>query len=91
MIKVVGAGTAGATLASRLAATGVSVAIIEAGGFYDQDNGNASQVPGYSSNYMTFNDLKPQPLLVDWGLITEPQAVSLTVLKYKLCSYCEHG
>ena len=74
--KVIGAGTAGATIAARLAAQpGVSVAVIEAGGFYEQDNGNASQIPGYSSNYMTFNDLKPQPLLVDWQLITEPQTV----------------
>jgi ribulose 1,5-bisphosphate synthetase/thiazole synthase len=38
---VVGGGTAGLTIAARLAEDpDVSVAVIEAGGFYQQDNGN---------------------------------------------------
>ena len=38
---VVGGGTAGLTIAARLAEdSDVSVAVIEAGGFYQQDNGN---------------------------------------------------
>lgn len=38
---VIGGGTAGLTLAARLAEDpDVSVAVIEAGGFYQQDNGN---------------------------------------------------
>ena len=38
---VIGGGTAGLTIAARLAEDpDVSVAVIEAGGFYQQDNGN---------------------------------------------------
>ncbi|KAI4191856.1 MAG: hypothetical protein LQ348_003397 [Seirophora lacunosa] len=40
---IVGGGTAGLTLARRLVAnTSVTVAVIEAGGFYETDNGNFS-------------------------------------------------
>ncbi len=43
---VVGGGTAGLVMARRLAANNsFSVAVIEAGGFYEFDNGNFSQVP----------------------------------------------
>ncbi|KAL8863150.1 MAG: hypothetical protein Q9178_000525, partial [Gyalolechia marmorata] len=43
---ILGGGTAGLTLARRLAAnTSVTVAVIEAGGFYETDNGNLSQIP----------------------------------------------
>jgi hypothetical protein len=42
---VVGGGTAGLTIAARLAEdSDVSVAVIEAGGFYQQDNGNGRYV-----------------------------------------------
>lgn len=38
---VVGGGTGGLTIAARLAEEeGVSVAVVEAGGFYQMDNGN---------------------------------------------------
>lgn len=37
---VVGGGTAGNTIATRLAEAGWSVAVIEAGDFYENDNGN---------------------------------------------------
>jgi len=74
--QVVGGGTAGLALASRLAAApNTTVAVIEAGNFYEMDNGNTSQVPGYGAKYLSFNDLAPNPMLVDWGLITEPQKV----------------
>ena len=44
---VVGGGTAGLVLARRLAANAsFTVAVIEAGGFYEMDNGNFSQIPG---------------------------------------------
>lgn len=46
---VVGGGTAGLALATRLAEGNASVAVIEAGGFYETDNGNLSVVPGYVS------------------------------------------
>ncbi|KAL9002028.1 MAG: hypothetical protein Q9188_005023 [Gyalolechia gomerana] len=72
---VVGGGTAGLTLASRLAqGCSLSVAVIEAGGFYERDNGNLSVVPAYC----TFNsgtdpaDVNPA---VDWG----PSAGSLDI------------
>lgn len=72
--QIVGGGTAGLTVAARLLEKQYSVAVIEAGGMYEQDNGNASQVPGYSSTFMAFSSLSPNHLLVDYDLISEPQA-----------------
>jgi choline dehydrogenase len=73
---VVGGGNAGLTIASRLAENQtVSVAVIEAGGFYEIDNGNYSVVPGYSSFY-TGSDMADYQPLVDWGFNTQPQAGS---------------
>ncbi|KAE8349817.1 hypothetical protein BDV28DRAFT_140411 [Aspergillus coremiiformis] len=71
---VVGGGTAGLTIASRLAQKGsnLSVAVVEAGGFYEVDNGNISIVPGYSTYFTGWSPDDYQPL-VDWGLNTEPQ------------------
>lgn len=67
---VIGGGTAGLTLATRLAENSSNtVAVIEAGGFYETDNGNLTSVPGYS-----FLNLIPNPL-VDWEVMTQPQAV----------------
>ena len=44
---IVGGGTAGLALAVRLAEdTSLTVAVIEAGGFYEEDFGNNSVVPG---------------------------------------------
>ncbi|KAG8530779.1 uncharacterized protein KY384_004136 [Bacidia gigantensis] len=75
-VKVVGGGTAGLTIASRLAENpSISVAVIEAGGFYELDNCNISQIPAYGPEYSTSNTKDPlsiQPL-VDWGDITIPQ------------------
>ncbi|KAI9697329.1 MAG: hypothetical protein M1820_007835 [Bogoriella megaspora] len=70
---VVGGGTAGLTLATRLSANkSLSVAVIEAGGFYELDNHNYSTVPGYYSYFTGANVLNTQPL-IDWGLVTTPQ------------------
>ena len=72
---VVGGGTAGLTIATRLASDpSVSVAVIEAGGFYEIDNGNRSVVPAYSNFYTGTNANDTQPL-IDWGFVTEPQKV----------------
>ncbi|EMC92904.1 hypothetical protein BAUCODRAFT_569073 [Baudoinia panamericana UAMH 10762] len=43
---VIGGGTAGLTIATRLAQGGHTVSVIEAGGFYEVENGNRSVVPG---------------------------------------------
>ncbi|KAL9090013.1 MAG: hypothetical protein Q9165_005543 [Trypethelium subeluteriae] len=78
---VVGGGTAGLTLATRLSANkSLSVAIIEAGGFYEIDNGNYSTVPGYYGYYTGASPNNTQPL-IDWGLVTTPQHVG-HFLKY---------
>lgn len=46
---VVGGGTAGLAISARLAQNpNVTVAVIEAGSFYQLDNGNQSQIPGVS-------------------------------------------
>ena len=74
---IVGGGTAGLTIATRLAEDpAISVAVVEAGGFYETDNGNRSVVPGYGNFYTGADPNNYQPL-VDWGFVTEPQEVSL--------------
>ncbi len=71
---IVGGGTAGLTVATRLAEASFSVAVIEAGGFYEVDNGNLSVVPGYCTFYAGTDINNTQPL-VDWSFVTQPQAV----------------
>ena len=74
---VVGGGTAGLTLATRLAEQQKgSVAVIEAGSFYEIGNGNQSQIPAFDGRYAGKDKDDWQPL-VDWGYSTTPQAVSL--------------
>ena len=74
--SVVGGGTAGLAIARRLAADpNISVAVVEAGGFYELDNGNGSVVPALAplQHVGTLpNDTQP---LIDWGFVTVPQAV----------------
>ena len=68
-------GTAGLTIAYRLAEDGKNrVAVVEAGGFYEQDNGNTSVVPAYCPRYgaTTIQSASQYPL-VDWGFVTEAQ------------------
>ncbi|KAL8676148.1 MAG: hypothetical protein Q9186_007302 [Xanthomendoza sp. 1 TL-2023] len=73
--SVIGGGTAGLAIAGKLAANpDVSVAVIEAGSFYELDNGNGSVVPGLAPLQGVGslpNDTKP---LIDWGFVTVPQA-----------------
>ncbi|KAL2042835.1 hypothetical protein N7G274_004595 [Stereocaulon virgatum] len=71
---IVGGGTAGLTIAAKLASNpSVSVAVIEAGGFYELDNGNISVIPGEATFYSGTSPSDTQPL-VDWGFNTVPQA-----------------
>lgn len=73
---IVGGGTAGLTLATRLAEQQSGrVAVIEAGGFYEIGNGNISQIPAGDGVYAGKAEDDWQPL-VDWGYVTTPQAVS---------------
>lgn len=73
---VVGGGTAGLSIASRLAEDGTnSVAVIEAGLFYKIGNSNNTQVPAFCVFFIgqTAQDVNP---LIDWGFFTTPQEVS---------------
>ncbi|KAL8819731.1 MAG: hypothetical protein Q9223_001888 [Gallowayella weberi] len=70
---VVGGGTAGLTIASRLAANpSVSVAVIEAGGYYEAQ-GNTSVVPGYCTAFAGTDPADTNPS-IDWSFVTTPQA-----------------
>lgn len=70
---IIGGGTAGLTIANRLATTNQSVAVVEAGSFYELTNGNLSQVPAYAGYYSSTDAAQPIQPLVDWGFITAPQ------------------
>ncbi|KAF3047624.1 hypothetical protein E8E12_010989 [Didymella heteroderae] len=71
---VIGGGTAGLVIASRLAAS-ASVGVIEAGGLYEQDNGNQSVVPYYGLVMPVLGTTEDYPKnpLVDWDLYSTPQ------------------
>lgn len=73
---LLGGGTAGLTLATRLAEQQAgSVAVVEAGTFYEIGNGNLSQVPATDAIY-TGKAVDDWQSLIDWGYVTTPQAVS---------------
>lgn len=75
---VVGGGTAGLTIAARIAEANIgTVAVIEAGTFYEISNGNLSQVPASDGAFSStgLHDWHP---MIDWGYITTPQAVCLS-------------
>lgn len=73
---VVGGGTAGLTLATRLAENSkFTVAVIEAGGFYEMDSTNHSEIPADAGFYLGWAPLEKNPL-IDWQQFTTPQVVS---------------
>ncbi|EMD93796.1 hypothetical protein COCC4DRAFT_65990 [Bipolaris maydis ATCC 48331] len=71
---VIGGGTTGLVLATRLSAF-ASVAVVEAGGFYEQDNGNQSVVPYYGLVMPVLGTAEnyPRQPLVDWDLLAAAQ------------------
>ncbi|KAF2708328.1 GMC oxidoreductase [Pleomassaria siparia CBS 279.74] len=72
---VIGGGTAGLTIAARLSEF-ASVAVIEAGGYYQTDYGNASVVPLLSLTGIDVIDPSetfPHRPEIDWELVTQPQ------------------
>ena len=73
---VIGGGTAGLTLARRLASnSSIRIAVIEAGDFYEFSNGNYSEVPAYASEFTGRFPTTKNPF-IDWYTYTQPQAVS---------------
>ena len=78
---VIGGGTAGLAIAATLAADpSLSVAVVEAGAFYEIDNANISVIPGDATFYSGTAPSDTQPL-VDWGFDTVPQAVCHSPLR----------
>jgi len=76
---VVGGGTAGLAVAARLSENpAVSVAVIEAGSFYEIGNSNFSEVPLFDTWWSGKNADEVNPL-VDWGFMTTPQPVKYTL------------
>jgi hypothetical protein len=72
---ILGGGTAGLTLARRLAQDArYTVAVIEAGDFYEFANGNNTAVPGLSAAFLGSNPTLRNPYL-DWYQPFEPQPV----------------
>ena len=69
---IVGGGTAGLTLANRLSEHH-TVAVVEAGGFYEIQNANFTEVPANDVYYLGKNPLWNNPL-IDWMQYTTPQA-----------------
>ncbi len=72
-LQVIGGGTAGLTVAARLAENReLSVAVVEAGSFYEITGaGNQTQIPAYESLYLS------APPTIEWETFTTPQMVSV--------------
>jgi choline dehydrogenase len=68
---IIGGGTAGLTVAQRLSQKH-TVAVIEAGSFYEFNNGNLTEIPADASYYLGKDPLFQNPL-IDWRQMTTPQ------------------
>ncbi|KAI5202864.1 alcohol oxidase [Aureobasidium subglaciale] len=70
---VVGGGAAGLAVAMRLAEDNThTVAVVEAGGFYQIEAGNKSVTPAYNPQFANIQQPNADPL-IDWGFVTTPQ------------------
>ena len=89
---VVGGGTAGLTVATRLAENkSLSIAVVEAGGFYELDNGNYSVIPGEATQFTGPSPSSFQPL-IDWHFATVPQKVGFDTTDPDVMDFlCETG
>jgi len=88
---VIGGGTAGLTIASRLAAnSSISVAVIEAGGLYETDN-PPSIIPGFAAIQSTGSDPTDLNPLIDWDFVTTPQPVSRNPYRWQMLSCVFRG
>lgn len=92
---VVGGGTSGLALASRLAANAtVSVAVVEAGGLYQVDDA-LLDIPGFGALQATGSDKTDLNALIDWDFVTEPMQVRLEIflcpLSFSLILICLGG
>lgn len=73
---IVGGGTSGLAVATRLAEdSGVSVAVVEAGGHYEIDGGINSIIPGFAAAANTGTDPSDDSLLIDWNFDALPLSV----------------
>ncbi|OKL62442.1 hypothetical protein UA08_02794 [Talaromyces atroroseus] len=69
---VVGGGTAGLTVAARLAESdSYSVAVVETGVFYEEADGTLSVIPSDDVWYARSNPTDSNPE-IDWGFVTTP-------------------
>ncbi|KAL2850297.1 hypothetical protein BJY01DRAFT_132341 [Aspergillus pseudoustus] len=69
---IIGGGTSGLTIAARLAEDPeVSVAVIEAGGYYEIEGGPPSVIPGLAGIANTGTDANDTSK-IDWNFIAEP-------------------
>ncbi|KAH8728277.1 choline dehydrogenase [Phaeosphaeriaceae sp. PMI808] len=74
---VIGGGTTGLAIASRLSLS-ASVAVIEPGGLYEQDNGNQSVIPYYGlvMPVLATTEDYPRQSLIDWDLVSAVQPLA---------------
>jgi hypothetical protein len=77
---IIGGGNSGLTLAARLAKI-YTVAVIEAGSFYELGNGNLSQIPADDARF-TGKDPQDTNPLIDWSFQTTPQPVITSLLMF---------
>jgi choline dehydrogenase len=73
---VVGGGTSGLAIAARLAEdSSASVAVVEAGGYYEMEGGFMSVIPGFAAAAGTGTSPLDSLMMIDWNFNTLPLTV----------------